>query len=237
MEQTASKKAGSKEHGAGHEPTPVSAPGSLLSFSSQLPAPCSLLPAPCSLLADPSYTSLPVPPTLLAFSWFCLRTQQKREHIAAAHVRLIEGVEVYSPRLRFEKMTRRGKVWFREALFPGYIFARCNLEAHQKLITSAQGVSGIVRFGLFPTIVPDAAIDEIRLHVGDGEHEIKPLDINPGDEVVVTTGVFQGLRTIVTQILPARERVKVLLEFLGDSREIEILKNEVLVENRHILAA
>ena len=181
------------------------------------------LPAPCS-----------VP---LTSSWYCLRTQQKREHIAAAHVRLIEGVEVYSPRLRFEKMTRRGRVWFREALFPGYIFARFSIFEHQKLVTSAQGVAGIVRFGLTPTVVPDGAIDEIRLHIGDGEYEIAPLEVQAGDEIVVTRGIFKGLKTIVTQVLPAGERVRILLEFLGDSREVEILREEVLVEGRHILAA
>ena len=176
---------------------------------------------------------------LSTFSWFCLRTQQKREHIAAAHVRQlgVEGVEVFSPLLRFEKMTRRGRVWFREALFPGYIFARFDMSEHLKQVTCAAGVAGIVRFGLYPTVVPDQAIDEIRLHIGDGEHEVKPPEIKAGDEVVVTRGVFKGLKTIVTQILPARERVKVLLEFLGNTREIEILKSEVLVKTAHILAA
>ncbi|HWB61404.1 MAG TPA: transcription termination/antitermination NusG family protein [Chthoniobacteraceae bacterium] len=197
------------------------------SSRSPLPAPSSLLQPPCS----------PLPAPCSSPSWYCLRTQQKREHIAAAHVRLLPGVEVYSPRLRFERMTRRGRVWFREALFPGYIFARFDPDTHQKQVTSAQGVSGIVRFGLLPTVVPDGAIDEIRLFIGDGEHEITPSEISPGDEVVVTHGLFKGLKTIVTQVVPAKDRIKVLLEFLGDSREIEILKNEVLVENRHILAA
>ena len=34
-------------------------------------------------------------------SWFCLRTQPKREHIAAACLRQIPEVEVFCPRVRF----------------------------------------------------------------------------------------------------------------------------------------
>ena len=57
-------------------------------------------------------------------SWFCLRAQPKREHIAAACLRQISEVEVFSPRVRFRKHTNRGPVWFVESMFPGYLFAR-----------------------------------------------------------------------------------------------------------------
>ena len=32
--------------------------------------------------------------------WFSLRTQTTRKHIAAGHLRTVEGVEVFCPRLR-----------------------------------------------------------------------------------------------------------------------------------------
>jgi transcriptional antiterminator RfaH len=175
------------------------------------------------------------------FAWYCVRSQPKREHIAAAHLRSAlaagEGVEVYCPRLRFEKMTRRGRVWFTEALFPGYLFARFNLTAHQKIVTYAQGVTGIVRFGLKPTVVPDQAIQELREQVGDGEHEIRTPDVEEGDSVVVTSGVFKGLHTLVTRVIPSGERVRVLLEFLGECREVEVAKSELLPQEPHILTA
>lgn len=58
-------------------------------------------------------------------AWFCLRSQPKHEKIAATHLlRTIAGIEVFSPRLRIRRQTRRGVVWFVEALFPGYLFAR-----------------------------------------------------------------------------------------------------------------
>ena len=56
-------------------------------------------------------------------AWYCLRTQTKREHLAAASLWEIGGIEVLSPRLRYKKVTRRGKVWWVEPLFPGQLLA------------------------------------------------------------------------------------------------------------------
>ena len=39
--------------------------------------------------------------------WFCLRTQPKHEHIAAATLTRNLGLEVFHPRLRLERATRR----------------------------------------------------------------------------------------------------------------------------------
>jgi len=52
-------------------------------------------------------------------NWFCLRAQPKSEHIAAAHLKRMEGVKVFLPRVRFQRATRQGRVWVTEALFPG----------------------------------------------------------------------------------------------------------------------
>ena len=43
-------------------------------------------------------------------AWFCLRSQPKHEHIAAGHLRQIEGVEVFNPRIRFTRPTRVGPI-------------------------------------------------------------------------------------------------------------------------------
>lgn len=168
--------------------------------------------------------------------WFCIRTQPKSEHIAAGHLRLMAGVEVYCPRLRFRRATRRGPVWFSEALFPGYLFARFVPMASQKEIACTRAVSTIVRFGGAPARIPDAGIAELRAHMG--EEDCKTLDavLREGDAVTITAGVFQGLATVVTQLLPARERVRVLVEFLGECREVELEKRDLLPERTHLLS-
>ena len=83
-------------------------------------------------------------------AWYCLRSKVKQEHVAAGSLRQLPGVEVFAPRLRFRKPTRRGPVWFVEALFPGYLFARFDWEAQAKAVQYAYGVLGIVHFGAKP---------------------------------------------------------------------------------------
>jgi transcriptional antiterminator RfaH len=49
-----------------------------------------------------------------------------------------------------------------------------------------------------------------------------------GQPVQLIEGPFQGLEVIITQLLPARERIRVLLEFLGRSLEMEVPAEKVL---------
>src|SRR5205807_1913378 len=79
--------------------------------------------------------------------WFCLKTQPKREHLAATALRRQFGVECFSPRLRFRRMTQRGPVWFVEAMFPGYLFAKFIYSTQHRAVESSHGISGIVHFG------------------------------------------------------------------------------------------
>jgi len=52
-----------------------------------------------------------------------------------------------------------------------------------------------------------------------------PNTVEIGEEVQVVEGPFQGIRAIVTKVMPARERVTVLLELLGMEREVEVSGN------------
>jgi hypothetical protein len=46
--------------------------------------------------------------------------------------------------------------------------------------------------------------------------------LSQGDNVRITQGAFAGLEAVVTQILPVRERVKILMDFLGRKVEAEV---------------
>ena len=63
-----------------------------------------------------------------ALAWYCARTKPKHEHIAAANLRKNLNLEVFHPRLRIERATRRGVVRVNEPLFPCYIFIRCDIQ-------------------------------------------------------------------------------------------------------------
>lgn len=168
--------------------------------------------------------------------WFCLKTQPKHEKLAAQFLRSKIGLEVFSPLLRFQRVTVSGKKWFEEALFPGYIFGRFLFSTHYRQVTSAMGVTKVVGFGGCPAVVPQGIIDDLRLFVRDNEViEIAPT-IASGDEVTLLEGPFKGLRAVVTRILPGKERIAVLLDLLGTQREVEISTQRVVPGKVHPLS-
>ena len=80
--------------------------------------------------------------------WFCLRAQTKREHFAAVALRKQHQIVCFAPRLRMRKLTRRGAVWFVEAMFPGYFFAQFDYVTERRRVEHALGVRGLVQFAI-----------------------------------------------------------------------------------------
>jgi transcriptional antiterminator RfaH len=160
--------------------------------------------------------------TSSAQNWYCVRTQCKREHIAAHWLRAHLQMEVFLPRIRFQRSQPRGLVWFTEALFPTYLFARFDLAALLQSVDCAPGIRGVVRFGQHCPFIPE---DIIRaLQAGFGPNEVRVLDhgLHPGQTVRLAGGAFHGLEGVVTRVVPARERVVLLLEFLGRQTMVEV---------------
>lgn len=163
-----------------------------------------------------------------ACAWFAVRAQPKHEHIAAAHLRQEGQLEVFLPRIRFRRATRRGAVWFTEALFPGYLFARFNWTRDLRRVLHSRGVSTVIHFGdRWPTI-PDAAMAELQARYQGEEIFCVPEELQPGEEVKIVTGPFQGLLAVVLRPQPGRARVAVLLEFLGRQTCIEVPNSNVI---------
>ena len=170
-------------------------------------------------------------------AWYCLRSQPKHEHIAAAHLRLLEGVTVFCPRIRFKRRTRQGLVWVTEAMFPGYLFARFELAQMHRQVQYAHGVSCIVRFAnRYPTI-EEGALAQLRDCTGVAEVKELSYELSQGDCVKIVDGVCAGLDAVVTQVLPAKARVRILMDFLGRKTEAEVELSNVLPQLEHPLAA
>ena len=160
--------------------------------------------------------------------WFCLKTQSKREHLAATGLRRQFEIECLAPRLRFRKMTQRGPVWFVEAMFPGYLFAKFIYSKQHRIVECSHGIRGIVHFGNRLATLSENTVSALQSRVGAEEVVTIDSSVQIGQSVQITEGPFQGLEAVVTHLLPARERIRVLLEFLGRSLETEISAAKVL---------
>jgi transcriptional antiterminator RfaH len=160
--------------------------------------------------------------------WFCLRTQPKHEHLAATTLRRQVNIACFSPRLRYRKATRRGAVWFVEAMFPGYLFAEFVYAEQHRRVEHSPGIQGIVHFGDEVATLDSQTIENLREKTGEEEILTFNPEIQVGQAVRIAEGPFQGLEALVTQLLPAKERIRVLLEFLGRSLETELSTPKVL---------
>jgi len=169
--------------------------------------------------------------------WYCIKTRTRQEVTAKRRLQSELGIEVFCPLLKFDRARSSGRVRVTEAMFPGYIFAKFRYAELHRQVAASNGVSSVVKFGDIPAIVDETIIRELQSIIGAGEFVEIPSTVKVGEEVQVVEGPFKGIRAVVTQVMPARARVTVLLELLGMEREVEVNEQAVMHDLSHPLAA
>jgi transcriptional antiterminator RfaH len=172
-------------------------------------------------------------PVDLEAAWLCVHSHPKHEHIAAANVHKLLGIEVWNPRIIFTRNTRRGPAVVTGSLFPGYFFARFDLNSDLDQVRYTAGVASVVHFGSqFPTIA-HSTIEHLKECFGDAEAIALEEEPIPGQKTLITHGSFCGIEVIVLRALPGRRRVQVLLEMLGTTTTVELDLNSISGQRRY----
>lgn len=158
----------------------------------------------------------------MATHWYALRSKPRKEDALSRQVNS-QGFEVFYPQLRVNPVNPRSRKW--RPYFPGYLFIHVDLEQAGLSVFQWMPYSlGLVSFGDIPSDVPDHLIEAIRRrvdHVARAGGEI--LDgLKQGDVVSVRDGPFAGYEAIFDIKLPGNERVRVLLEMLGNQRKVAV---------------
>jgi len=158
----------------------------------------------------------------MAKNWYAIRSKPRQEEAVWKQV-VASGYEAFFPRLRVHPVNPRARKL--KPYFPGYLFVQADLEdAGQSVFQWMPHTLGLVSFGDEPAIVPDHLIvaiqrrlKEINLAGGELLESIKP-----GDVVWISEGPFHGFEAIFDAQLPGSERVRVLIEFLGNKRKVPV---------------
>lgn len=153
--------------------------------------------------------------------WYCVRSKPKKERTAANSLASLHGLEVFCPQIRFRRKTVRGPVWFQEAMFPGYLFARFDLYEMKRAVSYAPGVLTIPVFDDQYVPVPDAVIESLRNELDSEDLTDASAPLEVGEETTVLEGSMRGLKVKVIKLMPAQDRVAVLMEMLGTLVEAE----------------
>lgn len=165
--------------------------------------------------------------------WFTIHTHPKHEHIAAANLATMLGIEVLNPRIVFTRPTRRGPATVTESVFPGYIFARFDLNLDLDGVRYTPGVATVVRFGVRYPTVSASTVERLKIQFGDEQLMVLDQDVSIGEKVVIATGSFSGFEAVVLRSMPARRRVQVLLEMLGTCTAVELSLDALSVQRRY----
>ena len=163
--------------------------------------------------------------------WYCLSSQPKHERIAATHLWKRARLEVFAPLVRYQRVRGRRKIWNTEAMFPGYLFARFDFKTRSREVRSFPGIRGIVHFGDLVPPVPEELLAQLRAAIGEEETVTISTVPTQGTEVTIIDGTLAGLQALVTNYCPAKDRVRVLLEFLGRGVEVELPHASVATRN------
>jgi transcriptional antiterminator RfaH len=166
--------------------------------------------------------------------WCCLRSHPKREHIAAAQLSCIPGVEVFNPQLRLERQTNRGRMCFTESLFVNYLFARFVPQTTLEKVRYTPSVKTVLQFGGEVATIPEHVIEDLRRTVAENADTIFTDAPQTGEEAEVWVGPFQGERGIVARVLPARQRVELLLEVMGRPLAAEFSLSSIIFKRKSV---
>jgi transcriptional antiterminator RfaH len=158
----------------------------------------------------------------MADCWYALRSKPRKEDVVWRQV-VSQGMKVFYPRLKVKPKNPRARRM--KPYFPGYLFVYVDLEdVGLSEFQWMPHTNGLVSFGGEPAVVPENLIHEIRDRIekinAAGGEELAGLQ--PGDKVSINDGPFQGYQAIFDSTLPGNVRVRVLLELLGNQRQVPL---------------
>jgi transcriptional antiterminator RfaH len=110
-----------------------------------------------------------------------------------------------------------------EPMFPRYLFIHLDTESDNWApIRSTLGVANLVRFGLYPSAVPDDLVAALRAREdAAGVQDIPLHTFEEGQKVRIEEGPFMGYEGIFLA-RTSQERVMVLLDIVGKAARAKV---------------
>ena len=146
--------------------------------------------------------------------WYAVSTKPHQEYQAEGNLQRL-GVETFCPQLKQRKVIRRVSQMVIRPLFPGYLFARLNIEDQYRAATYARGVRRIVAFGSTPARVEEELIQGIKDRLSQGYLTLTPRPLAPGQVVKIQDGPLSGLEAVFEREMSDHQRVVLLLRTLA----------------------
>jgi transcriptional antiterminator RfaH len=131
--------------------------------------------------------------------------------------------DYYLPKITTKKINSKPKV---EVLFPGYIFVNTSLENYS-VLKYTMGIRKIIKFGGNISCISDEEIEAMQ--IAEKVSKIDPVvsQIQIGQDAMIAKGSLKGSIVKVCS-LPSKERVGILLSFLGSVRRVTMPEKDLI---------
>ena len=161
-------------------------------------------------------------------SWFVLQTRPRNEKKVFRQIEQ-KGVEVFLPLIEKVSIWSDRKKKISVPLFTGYVFVNASEHERIRAITNTTGAVKYIFYDKRPAKVSDREIDLIRQSLATPEKiSIEEKKISKGDLILITRGIFKGMRGYVNEFR-GKYKLTVNLEELSYSFNIILNSNEVSV--------
>ncbi len=149
--------------------------------------------------------------------WAVLATKPRKDELALVFLGQ-EGFEGYQPKVKNRYTGPRPR-----PMFPGYLFVLLSPQVELARVRYFPGILRPLTFGEQLACVEPELVEHWREREG-GRGYLRP-DPDPafqiGQRVRFQAGVFAGMEGTVLEAMPSKDRVRLLLEYLGGTFPVE----------------
>lgn len=154
--------------------------------------------------------------------WYLVYAKPQKEELARVNLER-QGYPTYLPMMRTPRKRMGRRVIRVEPMFPRYLFIHLDTESDNWApIRSTLGVASLVRFGMYPSPVPDELVAALRNREDTAGIQDIPLHtFKEGQKVRIEEGPFMGYEGIFLA-RTSQERVMVLLDIVGKAARAKV---------------
>ena len=136
---------------------------------------------------------------------------------------LNQNFNFYIPKITIKNINAKPK---QEVLFPGYIFVNANFD-HYSALKYTVGIKNIIKFGQNISCVSDKEIKSMQKVELRSKKNPITSKIHIGQEALIAKGSLKGSMVKICS-LPSKDRVCILLSFLGSLRRVTISEKDLI---------
>ncbi|HMS63862.1 MAG TPA: UpxY family transcription antiterminator [Ignavibacteria bacterium] len=158
--------------------------------------------------------------------WYVLQTKPRNELIVSKQIGL-KKIEYFLPMIEKVRIWADRKRKIQIPMFSGYVFVYATEEERVNAISETTGAVKYIFFEKRPAVVSKREIEIIKSAIAEPEKiRIEDKKFKKGDEIIVTNGVFRGMKGFINEFR-GNYKLTVNLEELAFSFSIILNSSEV----------